>query len=59
MPGGAAAAQLPGKGRPSEQRSGPSQERQKDVCGRTKYQKDKVISKQVSENKSTGMKWEK
>lgn len=36
-----------------------SQQWQKDLCGITQYQKDKVTPKQVSKNKTTGMKWEK
>lgn len=32
---------------------------EKGLCDVTKHQKDKVISKQVSENKTTGMKWRK
>lgn len=29
----------------------------KDLCDKTKCQKDKVISKQLSENKVEGVKW--
>lgn len=32
---------------------------EKDLCDITKYQKEKVISKQLSENKVKGVKWEK
>lgn len=34
-------------------------ESKKDLCDKTKYQKDKVISKQLSENKVKGVKWGK
>lgn len=34
-----------------------SEKAKKDLCDKTKCQEDKVISKQLSENKAEGVKW--
>lgn len=44
----------PGSRKGHQSSSGVSQQWQKDLCAITKYLKDKVISKQVSENKNDG-----
>lgn len=46
-------------GRLSEQCAVVSEKWQKDLCGITKARKDKVISKQVAEDKTTRVKWGK